>query len=225
MNNKSIMEAIREGKVRMRPRWQFLFSSALSSLSALFIFLLLLYVASLAVFILRDSGAWFAPSFGGRGWIELLRSIPWLLIVCMLALVFLLEVVVKDLAFIYKKPLLISASGIVFLIVLGGMLLPLSPLHRSMGDANSPIGFLYRSPLRMPRPDDAYHGSIIAFVPRGFVMTDEDGAGTTTVYITPKTRLPYGDNFEVGERIVVIGDREGTGTVEAFGVREIDEYR
>lgn len=68
-----------------------------------------------------------------------------------------------------------------------------------------------------------YHGEIVSLMPGGFLLGDED-SGTTTVILTPDTRLPYGENFTVGERVVVVGDASATGTIRAFGVREIDEY-
>ena len=42
----------------------------------------------------------------------------------------------------------------------------------------------------------------------------------TNVIITPKTRLPYGIELEMGDWVVVFGPGTAT-TVEAFGVREV----
>lgn len=222
-----IMKAISRGDIRMKPRWHFILLSALYVTGAIIVFLTLLYTTSLGVFFVRDSGALFAPSFGGRGWFSLLQSLPWLLISLVLLFAGILELLVRRYAFVYKKPLLMSVFGILGIIFLGGFFI--APLHHGVmlsirrGEQPSPVVMLYRGPLRIPPPPDTYHGQIIALTDGGFVMTDEDH-GTTTVSITPKTRLPYGENFTAGERVIVIGDSGATGTIRAFGIREIDEY-
>jgi hypothetical protein len=214
----------------MRPRWHFVLLSALSVIGAFILLLTLLYVTSLAMFFLRDSGAWYTPSFGGRGWYPLLHSLPWFLILLIVAFMIVLDLLVRRFAFVYKKPLLLSAIGILLLIFFGGFFIAQTPLHRMImlsarhGDLPSPIDMLYRGPMRVPPPSDTYHGQILVIVPGGFTLVDEEGAGTTTVLVTPETRLPYGEDFKPGERVVVVGDTTATGTVRAFGIREIDEY-
>ena len=222
-----IMKAISRGDIRMKPRWHFVLLSSLYVIGAFIVFLTLLYITSLGVFFVRDSGAFFAPSFGGRGWFSLLQSLPWLLILFILLFAIVLELLVRRYAFVYKKPLLMSLLGILGVIFLGGFFI--APLHHGValsvhrGELPSPIDMLYHGPLRMPPPPDTYHGEIVAIGQTGFVIVDEDH-GTTTVLITPQTRLPYGENFTAGERVVVIGDADASGTVRAFGIREIDEY-
>lgn len=225
-----VMKAIRAGQVHMRPRWHFLLLSALSVTGAVIVFLTLLYVTSLAFFFLRDSGAWYAPSFGERGWFGLLHSLPWLLILLVLIFVVILELLVRRYTLVYKKPLIISVVVILGIVFLGGLVIAQTPLHRILmlsarhGSLPPGVGAMYGHPLRQPSPADMYHGQIIQLMQSGFLIVDEDGAGTTTVIIAPQTRLPYGENFVVGERVVVVGDSVASGTVQAFGVREIDEY-
>ena len=85
------------------------------------------------------------------------------------------------------------------------------------------LALAYGMPFKMPPPPDVYHGIILATTTSGFVIDDENGAGTTTVILSPKTRLPDGIDFTVGSAVVVEGDTVATGTIQAFGVREIDE--
>ena len=222
-----VMDAIRKGRARMRPRWHFLLLSVLLITGVFIVFLALLYAASLALFFLRDTGAIFAPSFGIRGWFSLLRSLPWLLILLILVFTAVLEVLVRRYAFVYKKPLLASVVGILAFIVLGGFALAQTPLHRRLdlsarrGELPSPLGIVYRGALRRPPPDDVYRGKVITSVRGGFLMHDENGSGTTTVHIVPHTRLPYGEEFAPGDTVVVQGDETATGTVDAFGVSSI----
>jgi hypothetical protein len=57
-----------------------------------------------------------------------------------------------------------------------------------------------------------------------FVMSDSDGS-TSTIQINSKTRLPRGEDFEMGDMVVVIGDSVGTDTIRALGVRSADFER
>jgi hypothetical protein len=226
---QDVMKAIREGRVHMRPRWHFVLLSALTVLGAFIVLLTLLYISSLGVFLLRDSGAWYATSFGLRGWFSLLHTLPWLLILFIAMFAVILELLVKRYSFVYKKPLLWSVAGIIVVIFAGGLAIAQTPLHRFVlvsarhGMLPPPVMQIYGRTLRQP-PPDLYHGEVLATTTSGFILVDEDGAGTTTVLITRETRLPLGEAFEVGERVVVVGDSAATGTVRAFGVREIDEY-
>jgi hypothetical protein len=219
------MDAIHGGKVRMRPRWHFILLSALGVTGALILLLALVYAVSLGVLFLRASGAWFLPSFGGRGWFDFFRSLPWLLILLLGLFVVVLEVLVRRFEFVYKKPLLISVVGIVLVIFGGGFVLSLTPLHRELaffdrhGMLPPPFTGLYRAPFRM-HPDDVYNGTIVAHTATGFVMTDR-GESTTSVIITSVTRLPFGEDFAPGDTVVVIGDRSATDTINAYGIREL----
>ncbi len=221
-----IMNAIKKGEVRMRPRWHFALLTTLTVSGVVIVGLTLLYATSLAVFLLRDSGALFATDFGQRGWFELLRMLPWFLFLFILVFVVALEVLVRRFAFVYKKPLLTSSLAILTFIVVAGVFISLTPLHRGFmfsarhGQLPAPFEMLFAP----PPPPDLYRGTIVDVGPSTFTLSDEGRVGTTTFVITPRTRLPYGSNFKVGERVVVIGDTNASGTVRAFGVREIDEY-
>ena len=223
------MDAIVKGRVTMRPRWHFILLSALAAVGAIIVFLALLYMASLSLFFLHDSGAWFVPSFGGRGWFSFLRSIPWLLIFLIIIFAGLLEIVARRYAFVYRKSLLLSAAIILAVILLGGFLIAATPFNRQMAffadhhELPPPLAFVYGAPFRAPPPPDVYHGVILATTSDGFIIVDQNGAGTTTVRINARTRLPDGIDFSVGTDVVVVGDRVSSSTIQAFGVEELDE--
>lgn len=222
----SVMQAIRERKVQMRPRWHFVLLSALAATGALLGLLTLMYVFSLWVFFLQQNGAWFAPSFGMRGWIELFRSLPWLLIILSCAFIVILETLVRRYEFVYKKPLMLSIAGIFVIVIGGGMLVALTPLHRELqyvgmrGALPPPMDQLYGPGVRFKmRAENVKRGLIVGTTSQGFII-DEDGQ-PTTIIVTRATRLPYGEDFTVGDVIVVVGDRTATDTVQAFGIRAV----
>jgi hypothetical protein len=87
------------------------------------------------------------------------------------------------------------------------------------------MGFWYGGMFRPPRPGDMYRGVIVMKKPNGFLIVGPDGEGTSTVEVTPQTRLPYGEDFSTGDMVIVIGDSDGTDTIRAFGIRSVENFR
>jgi hypothetical protein len=71
----AVMQRIHAGAVAMRPRWQFVLQGLLWGFGAILALLVVLYLASLAVFVLRSSGLLFAPFLGPRGWFDIFRFV------------------------------------------------------------------------------------------------------------------------------------------------------
>ena len=230
MNKKPIREkvlqAIRSGGVRMRPKWHFAVRAALMAAGAIILFLALLYLASFVLFVLRRTGVWFVPAFGPSGWYAFLRAIPWILVVVFLAFVATLEVLVRRYSFAYRRPLLISAFGIVLAVLLGGFILERMHFHgRFSGYAERNrlpfAGRLYRE-FGERRFRNVHAGTITALGEHGFTMENRGGEALTVV-ITPRTRLPFGMDFSAGDAVVVFGERDDH-TVQAFGIRRVDDF-
>lgn len=222
-----VMDAIRKGEVQMRPRWHFIAHTAFAAVGSMLVFLSILYAASLAVFFMRRSGALFAPAFGLRGWFALVHELPWLIILLVLLFIVILEILVSRFRFVYKKPLVFSLGGIVALAFLGSFAIAQTPLHRGLlmrarhGDLPPPMDSVYG---RLPPPrGEIYHGTITELTERGFIVTDIGSGATTSIVLTPRTRLPRGSDFSEGDTVVVIGDRAPAGEVIAFGAMEADE--
>lgn len=232
MNNEhdslqtQVMEKIRKGGVHMRPRWQFFLISALYGLGALIALLLGLYLASLSVFLLHDSGVWFAPTFGPRGWFALLQSLPVYTILCVVVFVLVLQLLVHRYAFVYKRPLLVSVGIIIFTVLVGGFCISQTSLHHDIAHyargvgAPPPLGALYGRP---PRPDGFFPGTIVATSTTGFMIKDFDSERTLNVLVDRHTQLPDADDFEIGSRVLVVGSQVASDTIKALGVKEIGE--
>ncbi|MBI5003834.1 hypothetical protein HZC00_01950 [Candidatus Kaiserbacteria bacterium] len=304
-----VMSTIKMGEARMRPRWHFVLISSIFAVVAFILVLLLVFAISLSIFLLRESGVWFATSFGVRGWFALVSSIPIFYIVFVLFFIVLLELVIRRYPLVYRWPLAGSFLFVAGFIVLGGALLAQTPLHQSLASyarthtLPAPLDLPYGPSARIALPASLYEGVVVSnkdgvlvierqddgltnssaadratgtamvatstrksaadnYVDKGTSDTgttvraaldtvipqkkesdtdqmdkkqgedkredahgEDQGRGKkqTRVVVDPRTRLPQGKSFKIGTRILVEGDRVGTDTVKAFGVRDIDD--
>src|SRR5690349_18490295 len=119
---QNLVHTIKEDHVSMRPKWHYAVGTVVSIVSGVLLAALLLYVASFVVFELRENGSWFGPAFGTRGWLILISSLPWLLLLVILILIVGLERLMRRYALIYRRPLIYSLLGIVIIVAVGGIL-------------------------------------------------------------------------------------------------------
>lgn len=221
---QQIMEKIASGRVKMRPRWRFILEAVLWIFGLALAALASLYLISLAVFILHRSGLWFAPSFGPRGWMIMLFSFPWLILLAAIGFIAALEIFVRHYAFAWRYPLLYSALGVVVLAVVGGLLVAATPLHRQL--RQGPGQFQLPGPLHQMRPfydrldqgrDRSISvGMVININDNGFSLQERHGE-TLAVIVTGSTRLPQNLPFKSGDTVVVFGARSGD-SVTAWGI-------
>lgn len=219
-----VLEAIKTGEIAMRPRWHFVLKTILLILGGVIVVLGLVYVSSLILFVLRESGVIFVPIFGFRGIGIFLKSLPWILIILVMVFVGLLEMLVRRYAFAYRQPLLYSIAGILLIIGIGAFVVGKTPLHgqvfRYAEDHHLPVmDPMYRTFIRRPIPD-MNMGEITEFIPVGFMIQNTERE-IFMVQITPRTRLPLGADFSKGDRVIIIGPEQGM-IIDAFGIRKID---
>src|SRR6185437_2652081 len=111
-----IIEGIKKGNVKMRPRWYFVLLEILTAVALVIILLIAIYLASFIIFVLHQSGAWFVPVFGLAGWYALFNALPWVLILLSAIFVVVLAFLGKRYQFGYQWPLIYSLLGIIFLV-------------------------------------------------------------------------------------------------------------
>lgn len=207
----------------MRPKWHFVLTALLALVGGIILLALLLYIVSFIVFLLRQSGAWAAPTFGWRGLYAFLSFLPGALLLLALVFVVVLELLVRRYAFAYRRPLLWSLGGIVLFALFGGLIVARTSLHARLSQyANTrrapPFarGFYHRFEHR--RVHNIERGQITVLMPPQFMMHTVEGE-QITVMTTPRTRLPSDVALFVGEDVVVFGERHDS-LMEALGVRQ-----
>ncbi len=218
---EKVLEAIRGGKVEMRPRWRFVFEAVLLGTGAMLLGLVLLYLVSFILFMLRQTGIWFIPWLDSRGIVVFLQSLPWVLIILSVIFLIVLEVLVRRYSFAHRKPLLYSMLALLCIITIGGV--AVAPWHGDLFDSaredKLPIlGGLYRN-FGLERLEGIRKGRITEFSVDNFVMEDLRGI-TSTIFVTPSTHLVSRGGFKKGDMVVVFGDEMDNG-IEADTVQEI----
>ncbi len=208
----------------MRPRWHFMLQSVLAVTGGIFLGLSLLYLVSFIFFVLRQSGILFVPVLGSGYW-QLLVSLPWVLILLAVVFIVVLELLVRNFAFSYRRPLLYSVAGILLFVIVGGSLVAATSFHRrvfvSMERRHVPLAGAFYRAYERPLIRNLERGVITTTTNQGFVIVNQVG-DVLTVIITPRTRLPLGADFSLGDQVVVFGERRGAA-VPAFGIQEVSK--
>jgi hypothetical protein len=223
--NESVMKAVRDGMIKMRPKWYFILRAALVVTGLIVLGLFALYLASFIIFTLQRTGVWFIPAFGFRGIFTFLLSLPWLLILLAALFLVILEILVRRYSFAYRWPLLYSALAIVLAVLIGGFAVAKTPMHPHLidyekGDGHLCCGGMYRD-MDRSRFNDIHVGRITEFTREGFTIQNR-GEEILLIVVTKKTRLPYGTDYSVDDVVVIFGPRHAD-TVDALGIRRIDD--
>lgn len=222
--NDELFDAIKNGDLKMRPRWYFILRDFLGVVAIVIVLLAVVYLASFIIFVLHESGAWFVPVFGLSGWFALFNALPWMLILLSAIFIIFLAVLVKRYHFAYQWPMLYSILGVIFLIAAVCFLFIQSSFYNqffSSGIAQDvPFLGLYYPGFGTLEPNDVHRGVITLTDTNGFILED-NGGGTSTIIIATSTIVPLGPAFQAGDSIVVFGERSSTGTIFAAGIERL----
>ncbi len=222
---ENILQAIKEGQLKMRPRWHFVLQGILVAIGGFIVAAALLYLISFIIFMTQKTGVWFVPSFGLLGWYEFLYSLPWVLIVLIIAFILILELLVRRYSFAYRRPLLYSVLGLTVLVLCGGVVVSQTTLHQKLfhiaEKGHLPFaGPMYRD-VGHRRLDKVHRGMVTLIMKDGFQMETERQEPYRVV-IVPQTRLSRGARIERGDMVVVFGPSDHN-TIIAIGIQELSE--
>ncbi len=117
---ENIIESIKSGKINMKPRWYFMLKIVLNILLVSVVFFATVYLLSFIGLVLHEKDLFNLFDLSPRGMKMLMTSIPWIIVMLSITLVMVLYVLVKDHAFVYKKPLAYILFGLISLVVLIG---------------------------------------------------------------------------------------------------------
>lgn len=223
---EKVTSAITSGKASMRPKWHFILRGVLLSLGLILVAIALLYVASLIVFALKQTGLIMTPGMGGRGFGVFLFSAPWLLVGTALIFVIVLEVLARKFAFAYKQPLLLSVVIIFLIATLGTVAISQTHmhefLHKQARGGNLPaFGPLYRT-LDSGIPGNVIPGIVLNITDTHLTLERPDGI-EGNIIIDEETHFMHDVKPEVGDAIVVLIRTEENNTSIAEHIHFVPE--
>ncbi|HVN26641.1 MAG TPA: hypothetical protein VMT99_03255, partial [Candidatus Paceibacterota bacterium] len=164
---KGVFEAIESGKIRMRSRWYFALQTMLSVIGGVILGLFLIYIVGFIIFLLRQSGAWFAPGIGLFGWYIFFRSVPWLLVILSLVFLLVLVILINHFSFSYQRPLFYSLIAILVVVAGASIFIANSYDYQQSGP---PILGGYYSSYSAGDLSDVHRGEVQILASNGFVL-------------------------------------------------------
>jgi len=219
---EKIIERIKRGEVKMRPKFYFLLKTILVIFAIFFLLFLILFLVSFVCFHLRLIGLWYLPFFHPKFFWFYFKLLPWLLIIFCLLLILLVEILAKRFSFVWRKPIVYSLLVIVFFALIGGLLFEKTGLH--------PHLFFQTREGKMPLMAPLYqHFGRPPFgeLNRGIVEEINEGRfkirtfGNQLLEVYFSENIPFTEIKE-GDSVVVIGKKED-GVINAFDIRKIND--
>jgi len=218
----NILRFVEKNKISMIPRWQFMLYSLLSAVLLIFACAVLVFLGSMIVFILSVHGFMYLPLFGLGEAIHGLRSIPGMLFLLTIVLVLIIELLVRNYEFAFRKPMLITLVTVTASSIFLSFLLPLSSLHVEVRDfaKKHDLRFIsYSRPLPFPEEETTILRGIVVATSSQSVTVRLFDESTQIIHISTTTKpfiLPG-----VGDDVVIFG-RFTKDAFEAIDIRKVD---
>lgn len=221
-----ILQRIQDGEAAMRPRWHFVVKSLLVIAAVIILVFVLMIIGSFIAFVMQQNGGWFAPGFGLRGLQPLLVSIPWVLVGVSVVFVVLLEIMVRQYQFAYRKPVLLTLLGVLLVVFSGSAALAKGGVHYNVlerverGEFRA-VKLLYKKKQQETSNPHVYMGNIQMVTRDGFVLLQRDD---TEVYVRvgDHVRMKPGTDPSVGDVVTVLGRLVDDGLVDARAIKPLD---
>jgi len=218
--NKEIIEKIVKGEIKMKPKAYFVIKSVLVILAFLLCSLFALFLISFVVFIMVENGSFAFPGFGFVGFKVLFGSLPWVLVILALVLIFALEVLLKKFSFTWKKPIVYSLLGVVLFVFLAGGVIAKTGLHNKLLQRANQGG--------LPILGGAYVGfrgnvihcrGVVEYVEDNFFSINTNKKIPCPCQINANTKMPQDRQVIEGDRVMVLGRLRKDGPIELLVIK------
>lgn len=220
---QKVLEKIKSGKVKMKPKIYFILKSIFFILGILITGLFVLYFVSFIFFVLRASGVWYLSLFGFVGFHTALKLLPWFLILLVLILIIVLEILVKHFAFAYRRPVLYSLVVIIILTLLGSFIIAQTKFHSEIFKRTQTMPPPFFGPMyhrfSMPKFQNLHRGVVLEKTENGFQLETFRGE-ILKVIISQRTQFPFEKDIREGDNVIVLGRRDDN-TIQAFGIHKV----
>jgi len=220
-----LLKEIHAGNVGMTPRVYFSFKVAALAVVSVAIVAVTVFIFNFIFFSIRIGNETALLSFGPQGVRAFLTFFPWLLLILDIALIAVLQWLLRYFRFGYRVPILHLLAVLLVASLAFGFVLDRAQFNEALQERREHLpppmrGFYDDAHRPHPRGSGICRCTILAI--EGNVITVEDIRNATT---TLEIILPMDDRratttgLRVGD-IVFIAGREDDGVIEAFGVRK-----
>ncbi|MCE9643935.1 hypothetical protein K8Q93_01670 [Candidatus Parcubacteria bacterium] len=224
-----LLKDIRSGEVAMRPRYFFLLKIVALASVATAVLILSVFIFNFILFGLRINHHQELLGFGSRGLFTFLRVFPWFLLLLDVALVVLLEYLLRRFKFGYKVPVLYLLAGLFVGTLLAGFAVDRGTYFNDRmleGSRHLPpgLGHFYEGARRPPPPGGGLCRCTILAIDGSQLTVEDTRSGTTTLVVLLPSNNPRATTtaLKVGDTVLIAGTEEN-GVIRAFGVRKISE--
>lgn len=223
-----LLNEIHSGNVTMTPRVYFSLKVAALAFVSLAIVAVTVFIFNFIFFSIRISNETALLSFGPQGVRAFLTFFPWLLLALDVALVVLLQWLVRYFRFGYRVPILHLLAVLLVASLAFGFALDTARFNEALQERREhlppPIRGFYDDAHRPhPRGSGICRCTILAIEGNVIIVEDTRNATTTLEIVLPvDDRRATTTGLKVGD-VVFIAGREDDGVIEAFGVRKEGE--
>ncbi len=222
---EKVVSKIERGELKMKSRAYFVAKSFLVIGLLVLFSLLLLYLGSLIVFVLRVNDILLFHGIGFYAIRSILLSFPWYLVFLIFVLILLIGVIGRKFQFVYRRPLIVSLIAILVMVIVSSVLIERSSLHYSFfrlaEQQRLPVaGGMYRN-LGNIDIDNAHFGVILEKQNDLWVM-ELDSGERAKLKVTEKTKgKRLYSQIEEGEKVLVIGEMD-EGVIDVINFKTIE---
>lgn len=228
-----VLEKIRSGQVKKRPRYFFALETGFFSAGAFLVFLLMLFLSSFMLFFLRGSGSMLLPALGWQGSKFFLFSFPWMILVSLLVSAVIFEYFIWRFPMVYHHPLFYSAAATVVLSLAFGAAISYTPLHanafqQAQQETLPLAGGLYRYYSQAALENINFGSPKISLEPEAAPKIETFGGQIFEVKAAVQEESQEAEVLEVledlkkSEAVMIFGKKKDS-EIEAYGIREMDK--
>jgi len=222
----NILEEIKSGKIKMRPKIYFWVKLVFFIFLVAILFLVSVFLISFILFVLNISGGWFLTRFGWGGIKSLFLSLPWLLILIALIFVFLVEVIISSFGFTYRRPLVYSLAGLMVFAVICGILVHKTSFHQNLllsaeGENLSIFGQFYLNYSRMQFPGT--QTGVVSSLSDEIIEIREPNGHLLRILVPPGTPLPPGLKMENNGEIEKQIEKDDVIMIKGGKIEKVDK--
>ena len=215
---EKLNDKIQAQKLEVKDKKYFVWKNIFSLATIFLLVLIVLFCFSFIFFFISRNNLFGVGHFGMRSWQTLFFAFPWFLLILAIILIFILESIFKKYQLVYRRPLVYSLAVLLICAFVFGTVIARTSWHDQLLEQAQTrhlpvLGKMYRN---FDEPKNLHVGKLQERTEAIWTMQSRRG-DLQFVLISTNTNFPQGNNFVVGDFLLVSGIKE-EGKIEAWGI-------